>query len=94
MNINELSIKEKSVTVKGTIIDISTVKTFARFGNPGKIAVAVLKDETGKIDLTLWDEEADKFKVGDEVVVEDGKVKEFRGVKQISAGTKGSIKKV
>ncbi len=94
MDISQLSQSHTKVTIKGKIIDISTIKTFTRFGSPGKVAVAVLEDESGKIDLTLWDDDTSNFTVGDEVIIEDGKVKEFRGVKQISTGNKGSIRKV
>ena len=85
---------EKDVTVKGTILEISEIRTFARMGSPGKVAVAVLKDESGKIDLTLWDEDTEEFKAGDFVVVENGKVKQFRGNLQLTTGNNGSVEKV
>lgn len=94
MNICDLDTDQKNVTITGKIIEISEIRTFTRFGNPGKVAVAVLQDESGKIDLTLWDDETNEFKEGDTVIIENGKVKEFRGNMQLSSGNRGNIEKL
>ncbi|MFT4311003.1 MAG: SOSS complex subunit B family protein [Candidatus Woesearchaeota archaeon] len=93
MQIKEIGDK-KNVSVKGKIIDKSGTRTFSRMGSQGRVAMAVLEDESGSIQLTLWDDEIDKIEVGDEVEVENGYVKEFRGDKQLSSGREGSIKKL
>lgn len=94
MNIVDLEKTQKPVTVKGTIVEISEIKTFPRFGEPGRLQIAVLKDQSGKIELSLWDEETDSFEKGDEIVVENGKVKSFKGNLQLSTGKSGKIEKL
>ncbi len=94
MEIKNLKNNTKKVNVKGKIIEKTPTKTFSRMGGEGKIAVAVLEDETGKIELTLWNEDTEKYKVGDEIEVKNGYVKLFRGYKQLSAGKKGEILKI
>ena len=84
---------QRGVDTKGEIVEMSPVKTFTRMGSPGRVVVAVLKDDTGKINLTLWDEEVEEYEEGDEVKIENCSVTEFRGVKQIKTGRNGTIKK-
>jgi replication factor A1 len=94
MNINELDNLSKNINVSGTIVEKGPPKKFGRMGEPGQVSVAVLEDETGRIDLTLWDLEVDMFEKGDEILIENGKIKEFRGLKQLSSGNSGKITKL
>ena len=93
MQINEIG-DNKNVSLKGKIIDKSGTRTFSRMGSNGRVALAVLEDSTGKVQVTLWDDEIDLIEVGDEVEIENGYVKEFRGDKQVSSGREGKIKKL
>lgn len=94
MKISELTLNSKNIHVSGIITEKQPPQKFARMGNPGQVSTAVLEDETGQITLTLWDLEADMFEKGDKVLIENGKVKEFRGVKQLSSGNIGKITKL
>lgn len=84
---------QKGIDTEGKIVEMSPVKTFTRMGSPGRVVVAVLKDDTGKINLTLWDDEVEEYEKGDEIVVKNCSITEFRGVKQIKTGRKGTIEK-
>ena len=55
------------------------------------VADATLKDETGIITLTLWNEQVSQVMVGDRVKIENGYVKSFRGVLQLSTGKYGTL---
>jgi replication factor A1 len=55
------------------------------------VANATLKDETGKITLTLWNEQISQVKVGDKIKIENGYAKSFRNVLQLSTGKYGKI---
>jgi replication factor A1 len=55
------------------------------------VANATLKDETGSITLTLWNEQISQIKVGDKVKIENGYAKSFRNVLQLSTGKYGKI---
>jgi replication factor A1 len=74
-----------------------TEKSYARevrgkFGyKPLMVAQATLKDETGKITLTLWNEQISQIKVGDKVEIENGYAKSYRKVLQLSTGKYGKI---
>ena len=93
MQIKEIG-DSKNVSIKGKITDKSGTRTFSRMGSQGRVAMAVVDDGTGSIQLTLWDDEIDKIELGDEVEIENGYIKEFRGEKQLSTGRDGTIKKL
>ena len=94
MTISELSAGQGNVNVGGIITEVGEAKTFNKFGKELKVSNAILKDDSGTIKLTLWNDEASKFKEGDEVKIENGYVNEFQGEPQLTAGKFGKIEKV
>lgn len=93
MNIGDLRVGMRRVNVTGVIESISEVREVqSRFtGKLHKVATATLSDETGKIDLVLWDDQISQVSVGNQVKVENGYVSRFRGRKQLSIGRYGKI---
>ena len=91
MNIAELKVRQGKVDVEGEIVEIGETKTFQKFGREGKVASATLKDDSGKITLSLWNDDVDKIKVGDKVKITNGYVNEFQGEKQLTAGRFGKL---
>ena len=94
MTISELSAGQGNVNVAGTITEVGEVKTFNKFGKELTVSNAILKDDSGTIKLTLWNDEASKFKEGDQVKIENGYVNEFQGEPQLTAGKFGKIELV
>ena len=94
MTISELSAGQGNVNVEGTITEVGEVKIFNKFGKELKVSNAILKDDSGTIKLTLWNDEASKFKEGDKVKIENGYVNEFQGEPQLTAGKFGKMELV
>ncbi|PSN90030.1 hypothetical protein B9Q03_03380 [Candidatus Marsarchaeota G2 archaeon OSP_D] len=85
----------KNVNVEGVIVRISEPRTVTlRSGQQSRVADAVLQDDTGQIDLSLWDSQIESFSEGDRVRIENGYTTEFRGRTQLNVGKYGSIVKV
>jgi replication factor A1 len=80
-----------NATIEATITAISPVRDVSTSRGPARVADATLQDETGTITLTLWNDEAARFSVGQKVKITDGWVKDFRGKLQISMGRSGTI---
>jgi replication factor A1 len=91
MRIEDLELGGFEGEVTGKVTDISPTKEIPRFGEPGQLAVATFEDASGKISLTLWDDEVDEIKEGHRLTIKDGYVKEFREVMQLSSGRDGEI---
>lgn len=94
MKISKLTARQGNVDVEGTIKEIGDVKTFNKFGRELRVADAVLEDSSGSIRLSLWNDDADRFKVGDKVKIVNGYVNEFQGEKQLTAGKFGKMEKI
>jgi len=85
----------KNVNVEGVIVRISEPRAVTlRSGQQSRVADAVLQDDTGQIDLSLWDSQIESFSEGDRVRIENGYTTEFRGRTQLNVGKYGSIVKV
>ncbi|MFH1358311.1 MAG: SOSS complex subunit B family protein [archaeon] len=94
MKISELTIGQGNVEVEGTLKEIGETRTFNKFGKELKVANAILKDDSGTIKLTLWNDDVARFNNGDKVKVVNGYVNEFQGEKQLTSGKFGSLEKV
>ena len=91
MKIAELKVRQGKVDVEGEIVDIGEAKTFQKFGREGRVVNATLQDDSGKITISLWNDDVDKVKVGDKVKITNGYVNEFQGEKQLTAGRFGKL---
>ncbi len=91
MKINELKPRQGKIEIEVTIKDIGEVRTFEKFGKPGRVCNVTASDDTGEIKLTLWNDEIDTVKIGDRVKITNGYVNEFQGEKQLTAGRFGKL---
>ena len=92
MKISDLTVGTKSVNLKGKIVEISEPRdVVSKTGNALRVATAALSDESGKIILSLWNEQIDMVGVNDLVQIENGYVTEYQGIKQLNIGRYGNI---
>ena len=91
MNIKELQPRQGNVELVAEIAEIGDVREFNKFGKAGKVATAMLKDDSGEIELSLWNEQIDQFGKGDTIKVVNGYVKEYQGEMQLTTGMRGTI---
>ena len=94
MKISELMVRQGNVEVEGTIKEVAEPRIFNKFGRELKVADAILEDDSGTIKLTLWNDDAERFKAGDKVKISNGYVNEFQGEKQLTSGKYGKMEKV
>ncbi|MDS0473565.1 single-stranded DNA binding protein [Natrinema sp. 1APR25-10V2] len=96
--IEDLSLGLSNVNLVGLLLDTDSVRTFDRDdGSEGKVSNLVLGDSTGRIRVTLWDEQADlatEFEPGVTVEVVDGYVKERDGTLELHVGNRGAVEAV
>jgi|AntRauTorckE6833_2_1112554.scaffolds.fasta_scaffold69571_2 ssDNA-binding replication factor A large subunit len=92
--IKELEPGQSDITIEGTIIEKAPIRTFRKFGKPGKVASSIFEDESGQIALTLWNEDAENLEEGDKIKIIGGEVKEWRDAPQLNPGRDGKIEKL
>lgn len=94
MAIKDLELRQGNVDLTAEVVEIGEVREFNKFGKPGRVATAKVKDETGEINMTLWNEDIDKVKVGDTIQIKNGFVNEWQGTPQLTTGRMGSLEVV
>lgn len=94
MKINELTPRMGNVELLADVVDVSEVRQFNKFGKEGKVATARLKDETGEIEMPLWNEQVDQVGKGDTIKITNCYVKEYQGEIQLTTGMRGTIEVV
>ena len=93
MKIVELRNGDKRVSVEATVIEKGTPRqVMSKFGTETyTVADAVVGDESGKIKLTLWNEQIALVNVNDKIRIENGYVTSFKGEVQLNVGKYGKL---
>ncbi len=91
MAIKDLKPRQGKVEVIVQVIDKEEPREFNKFGKTGRVCNAKVKDATGEVKLTLWNEDIEKVNVGDTVKISNGWVGEWQGELQLSTGRFGSM---
>lgn len=77
---------ELEVVAKSEPRDVTT-----KFGETLKVSDCQVRDDTGEVTLTLWNDEIARVKVGDRIRISNGWVSAFRNKLQLSAGKYGKL---
>ncbi|MGP3704799.1 MAG: OB-fold nucleic acid binding domain-containing protein [Candidatus Bathyarchaeota archaeon] len=93
LKISDLATGMRSINIKAKVVEVSEPREVfsRRSGRLSKVATAVVADESGKINLSLWNEQIGKVKVNDTIQITNGYVTEFRGVKHLNIGRFGDL---
>jgi len=94
MQIKDLEARQGNVDIVVEVTDIGEVREFSKFGRTSTVATAKAKDESGEIQLSLWNEQIDTVKVGDKVHLTNAYVSEFNGELQLTTGKFGKLEVV
>jgi replication factor A1 len=96
--IETLTLGQSDVNLKGRVLGTDEVRTFSRDdGSEGRVANLTLGDETGRVRVTLWDEQADRadeLVEGVSVEVVDGYVRERDGSLELHVGDRGAVEAI
>jgi replication factor A1 len=93
MNIAELKSGMKRISVEAKVVEKGTPRqVMSRFGTETyTVADAIVADESGKIKLTLWNEQIAQVKVDDKIKIENGYITSFKGEIQLNVGKFGKL---
>jgi len=93
MKIVELRNGDKRVSVEATVLEKGTPRqVMSKLGTETyTVADAVVGDESGKIKLTLWNEQIALVNVNDKIRIENGYVTSFKGEVQLNVGKYGKL---
>jgi len=94
MKIEELQPRQGNVEIEAEVIDKGEIRTFEKFGKQGRVCNAKIKDDSGTMTLSLWNEQIDQVNIGSTIKVSNGYVSEYQGEKQLSTGKFGTLEVV
>lgn len=94
MAIKDLKAREGNVDVVVEVVSKEEPREFEKFGRTGRVCTAVIKDESGEVKLTLWNDDIDKVKEGDKLHITNGYVNEWQGELQLTTGKFGKLEVV
>jgi replication factor A1 len=89
--INELKTGQGNIELQAIVTNIGDIRNFEKFGNSGRVCNAIIKDDSGTIKLSLWNDQIDDISEGDEIKIVNGYVSEFRDELQLSTGKFGKL---
>ncbi len=97
MVIKDITVGAGDVTIDGTVVAVYKVRSFHRSnGSEGKVARIVIGDETGDVNVVLWDGKAEvaerRLTKGDKVRVNHSYVRAgLDGKPELNVGQRGSL---
>ena len=94
MEVKDVQANQGNIDLVVEVVSKEEPRTFEKFGKEGRVCSAKVKDETGELKLTLWNDDVDKVSVGDKIHIENGWCSEYRDEKQLSSGKFGKIEVV
>ena len=87
MNVRDLRDGMRRVDAEGEIVEMAEPRTVnLRTGGEARVADCMLKDDSGQIKLSLWDDQIDMVKQGSKVRVTNGYTNSFRGELRLNVG--------
>lgn len=92
--VEELSPEDDDVEITGTITELPTPRAVSTRYGQKRITTVTFEDETGTIDLTLWEEEIDAIEEGVDVKITGAYVREWADDIQLNIGRDGNIEQV
>jgi len=91
MEIKDLRPNKGNVDLVAEVVTKDSPRSFEKFGKSGRVCNAVLKDPSGQVTLTLWNDDIEKVNIGDKVHLQNGWCSEYQGKIQLSTGKFGKI---
>jgi len=91
MEIKDIQANQGKIDIVVEIVELGEPKTFDKFGKSGKVANGKVKDDSGEITMTFWNEQCDLVKQGMKIHIINGWCSEYKGEKQLGTGKFGRL---
>lgn len=92
--ISDLTADSKEIEVEATVVEVQDPRTVnTRFG-PKQVATAIIEDESGRINLSLWEDQIKKVKEAKKITLSGGYITVWNKVLQLNVGRGGKIEVV
>ena len=94
VKVKDLRYGLKNFSIVGKIVEKGESRNvMTRFGKK-RVADAILEDETGKVKLTLWEDQIDKVNAGSQVKITGAYIKFYQNEMYINVSRSGEIEEI
>ena len=83
-----------NVSIVGVVVSKGDKRSVNTKYGKSTVCDVVIKDETGEIGLTLWNEQIGTVKEGEEVKIEGGYITEWQGEIKLNVPKRGVLEKI
>lgn len=94
MKVSQLKPGMSKVNLEVRVVEVSEPRVVRTRYGVAKVADAIVEDDTGRVKMSLWNEQIDRVSPGDKISVENGYTTQFKGEVQVNVGKYGRIVKV
>ena len=82
----------KKVNLEAEVLETTTPSlVHTQYGNSATVTNAQIADETGKVKLCLWNNQATSVAVGDTIQIKNASVSTYKGERQLHLGKAGTL---
>lgn len=82
----------KKVNLEAEVLETTAPsRVYTHYGNSATVTNALIGDETGKVKLCLWNEQATIITKGDTIQVRNASVSTYKGERQLRLGKTGTV---
>ena len=90
--IKDLRAGMKHISLKAKVLEVpGPNKVYTRSGTEAYVSNALIRDETGTIRMSLWNQQISTISKGDRINIQNGTVSRFRGDLQLRVGKSGEL---
>ena len=92
--VRDLTPSSKQVNVHAKVVNVGEAKqVMGKYGDPRKVAEAVIGDDTAVITLSLWNEQIGSIAKDETILIDNGYVSLVRGHMRLNVGRYGALSK-
>ena len=89
--VRDLEANQRVPYCEGTIVAMEPPRFISEENDRGLRSLAVFRDASGEVKISLWGSEASEVELGDRIAVRNGFVTSHQGDRVLSAGKFGTI---
>lgn len=95
MQISEIRPEMTNISIRARILSLQPPQQVrSKTGKSLRVAEALLADKSGKIALTLWQNQIYKVKVNQVIDIKDGYASQYQGITKLTLGRNGTMELV
>lgn len=91
MNVSEIKAGQGKIDVEVEVVSMEPEKQFDKYGKVLRMVNSIVKDDSGEIKMTFWNDDIARVAVGKKLKISNGYASEYKGELSLTAGKFGKF---